>query len=91
MEKKINQSLSTVRQKLSSLRNKGVVSVVEGGGRGRRNHYTLNVIDTSPVLLSELKSIEKSIVEEKVEIWKKNLGDSTWFHFNERGKIAPLE
>lgn len=80
---------STIRNKLSGLRDKGVVSVQgRSGGRARKNQYALNVVDMDSSLLSELKTIEKDMVEKKIEEWKNNLGDVVWYHYDENGKIT---
>ena len=83
---------STIRSKLSALKDKGKISVQGGsGGRSRKNQYKLNVVDIDSALLSELKTIDKDMVEKKIEEWKNNLGDVLWYEYDKNGKITTFK
>ena len=77
VQKHTPHSSSTVRIKLGKLREKGVISVVQGGGRSRKNQYTINSYEQS-TFLAEMKSIDKAIVAEVVEQWKERRGTVKW-------------
>lgn len=73
---------STVRMKLGKLREKGAISVLQGGGRSKKNQYSINSFDASP-FLSELKTLDRSTVDDVVQRWKENLGDVDWVQNDE--------
>ena len=53
------------------------ISVLQGGGRGRKNHYSLNHIPES-AFLEEMEAKTFDDVQAAVDRWMDSLGDVTW-------------
>ena len=89
VQKRIPYSGSTVRSKLHRLHDKGAFAMVQGGGQGRKNRYELNKFDVSP-FLSELKTLDREMVEEIMQDWRERLGNISWHQYDETGRLQAI-